>query len=431
GSGSDKDKTTKPGDKSRSGKDKVLSAKKKKAEPWKPVFTYQDLVYNSDQENEAKKVNKVPVSSGTIPVSVVSDKEVKISAGEQTAGQNMQNAQGNQSAISQGSNPISTNREIDSQENNSVNNAGQDTLVNKSLRSNGQTAGNESLPVKEQSLAVAADTAKAGKDSSVAVNSDPVPVKEDSTVKKKKDKKVSRFSVAAFYSPELNKPFLSDRNNAQPVGPYEWKNESSVQNTFSAGLVLGYDQTARIRWQAGVSYTELSQSTDAGSFKFNWHDNLSFGFSNNFGSLQLASSRFDKYDNSFGTPNDTIHVRYDTRENLAYMKVPVVFNYKLITGRFSVYTIASVTGIVNVKNQMEFHVLGTSSAKVITTEISGIRKMNLGLMGGLGAQLNLFHGFYIFAEPSLKTSLFAINRRTAVRYVPFALGLAGGLGYHF
>ena len=302
--------------------------------------------------------------------------------------------------------------------------------TNMSLEQDTQSVAKEELVLKGQSPSFIAGATISSPDSLKNKEENLAALKKDSTSEKKKEKKKSKFSVAAFYSPDINKPSLSNRP-ANSSASYSFTNSSNPQNTFSEGLVVGYDQTNRLRWQAALSYTELIQSTDAANFKFNWHDNLSFNFTNSFGSLQLNSTQFSKNDNSSGFPSDTIHIRYDTKETLGYIKLPVVFNYKLITGRFSLYTIASVTGIVEVKNKMEFHVLNASSGKVISSEMSGIRKMNVGLMGGLGGQLNLFRGLYIFAEPNLKASLFAINRRTSLKYVPFSLSISAGLGFHF
>ncbi|HXA01010.1 MAG TPA: hypothetical protein VNW99_03425 [Cytophagaceae bacterium] len=294
-----------------------------------------------------------------------------------------------------------------------------------------QPAGKNAVVLKDQNPIIVADTTFSKPDSLKHEEENIAVLAKDSTVKNKKEKKISKYSVAVFYSPDMNKPFLSDRAVDNSNDPCHFKNVSNPQNSFSEGLMMGYDQTNRIRWQAGVSYTELTQSTETAAFKFNWHDNLSFNFNNSFGSLQLNSTQFDKNDNSSGYPSDTIHIRYDTKETLGYIKLPVVFNYKLITGRFSVYTVASITGIVQIKNQMEFHVLNASSGKVISSDMSGIRKMNIGFMGGLGGQVNIFRGLYIFAEPNLKTSLFAINRRTSVRYIPFSLSISVGFGFHF
>jgi hypothetical protein len=289
----------------------------------------------------------------------------------------------------------------------------------------------DTLNLNGKRPALAADTAISNFDSVMADKENSAVLKKDSIIEKKKEKKISKFSVAAFYSPDMNKPFVTDRALNNFNDPYHYKNISHPQNSFSAGLVMGYDQTDRLRWQTGIFYTELTQSTDASNFKYNWHDKLSFDFTNSFGSLQLNSTQFDKSDNSSGYPSDTIHIKYDTKESLSYIKLPFTFNYKLIKGRFSVYTIASITGIALVKNQMEFHVLNASSGKVISAEMSGIRKINIGFMGGLGGQINLFRGLYIFAEPNLKTSLLAINRRTGVKYIPFSLSVSAGLGFHF
>jgi hypothetical protein len=293
-----------------------------------------------------------------------------------------------------------------------------------------QPAGKELAGLKDQNSAAGADT-NLIKPDSLNKKENVAVLANDTVMTNKKEKKLSKYSVAIFYSPDMNKPFLSDRSEENFNDPYHFRNISHPQNTFSEGLILGYDQTSRLRWQTGISYTELTQSTEAASFKYNWHDKLSFDFSNSFGNLSLNSSQFDKNDNSSSSPGDTIHIRYETKEKTGYLKLPLTCNYKITKGRFTLYTIASVSGVFLVKNQAEFHLLDAPSGKVLTSSLSGIRKINIGFTGGLGGQLFLFRGLYIFAEPNLKTSLFAINRRTSVKYIPFSLSISAGLGFHF
>lgn len=242
--------------------------------------------------------------------------------------------------------------------------------------------------------------------------------------------KISRLSLMAFFSPDYSSRILMKGNNSMTSS---YNKVETPMFAFKSGVKIGYDLSDKWSVQLGAmySYIELKSTPTNLNIDSSTLDNIRYSYATSSGIVSFSSEDF-KEDDAGSFSSNKIYSSYSAKEKIQFINIPALVKYRFLNKKTSAYFIGGITANFIISKQVKLDVLNEpGSLTVNTTKISGLRKMNGGLLLGVEWHYNFYKGFSVLLAPTATGSFTSINKNTVVKSYPFSIGLAAGLMYHF
>ena len=263
---------------------------------------------------------------------------------------------------------------------------------------------------------------------SLAVNKTTPPLETKNTTvtnAKKKSGKPSRFSVSAFFSPDIasyrlrvDKPGNQTDNAA--------KIEKGEHHEFSSttGLLVDYRLSKHVALQTGLIFSNINltvnpktiyaQPDNNGNIKY--RVNISSGYGYLLPSFQNAP-----------VVGDSLYVS-GTTHKLRYIGFPAAVKYRIVKGKFSIEAMAGIGINFLLKGKLETEIKQGSNNEIdVLNKIEGLKSVYLNGLAGIGAAYKLTDKFSLTLMPTARFALTSINKGAVVKSYPNSFGLAVGI----
>ena len=246
---------------------------------------------------------------------------------------------------------------------------------------------------------------------------------------KKKEVKPSRFSITAFYSPDIASYHLEED---QPGNQLETASKigKGERHEFSStsGVLLDYNLNKHWSLQSGLSFsntnikinpkTIYAQNDNNGNVKY--RVNISSGYGYILPSFQNAP-----------VIGDSLKITAATHK-LRYIGIPIIVKYSAGKGRLRFEATAGVTANILSKGKLETEVKKGSNDEVdVLNNIQGLKSVYFSGLAGAGVAYKLTKKFSVSLMPTARFALTAINKGNVVRSYPNSFGLAGSVTLRF
>ena len=263
---------------------------------------------------------------------------------------------------------------------------------------------------------------------SLAVNKTTPPLDTKNTTvtnAKKKTGKPSRFSVSAFFSPDIayyrlrvDKPGNQTDNAA--------KIEKGEHHEFSSttGLLVDYKLSKHVALQTGLMFSNINltvkpktiyaQPDNNGNIKY--RVNISSGYGYLLPSFQNAP-----------VVGDSLYVSGATHK-LRYIGIPAAVKYRIVKGKFSIEAMAGIGINFLLKGKLETEIKQGSNNEIdVLNKIEGLKSVYLNGLAGIGAAYKLTDKFSLTLMPTARFALTSINKGAVVKSYPNSFGVAVGI----
>ncbi|MFI5150159.1 MAG: hypothetical protein ACHQRM_10540 [Bacteroidia bacterium] len=247
--------------------------------------------------------------------------------------------------------------------------------------------------------------------------------------------KLQRFSFSIFFAPDLSTRYLSDDNDddKKPASATkrnsDHKEDEMAEFSYHAGIKAGYDLNKNWTVVSGVSFVSLLQGLKNSTIyatSLN-HQNPHFELSTSAGTAILP--------NVNGTPGsqDSMNIGSHTREELRFIRIPLLIQYNLYKGRFCFYASGGPTFSYLFSECLDVEIHTASGAGEIhkITSLSGLNDFNFGVNAAMGMKYGVSNHLSLMLAPEFNYMLTPINNNTSVKSYPFAFGLGIGASWHF
>jgi hypothetical protein len=244
------------------------------------------------------------------------------------------------------------------------------------------------------------------------------------------EKKNNRFSLTAFYAPELDNRLYTkdnDSDDQKNTNDDDYKEREAAGYSFSTGLKGGYSLNEHWTFFAGLEYLAVSQRispltvysepTEPGA--------RHYVLNTSSGSAELPNTGVAP------TATDSLMLNSSTLA-LKFINIPLIAQYGIRKKRFLWYGFAGVSLNYLVAEKLIVELPNNNGGADLYTirNLNGTNKFNLGLVAGLGMGYSISERFSLHLEPGFKGMLTAVNSNTAVKSYPYSMGLNVGLTYH-
>ena len=240
----------------------------------------------------------------------------------------------------------------------------------------------------------------------------------------KQNKLSQHFDVTAFAAPELANYILDD----DQTNTYE--NRQVIQKreqhlfSYTAGLLVGYNLSAKLRLQSGVTWSSSNINIDpekiyavkdnSGNVKFRY--TISSGYGYILPSFSLSPSIGDSL-----STTTSIH-------NLQFISIPVIAQYKFGHKKFSLDPGVGIVFNFLTKATLKTEVNDdTNSENEILTKLNGLKEFNYSFLLSSELQYQISRSWSVIATPYFKFALNPINKGNVVETYPYNIGLGMGI----
>ncbi|MEP6597135.1 MAG: outer membrane beta-barrel protein [Ginsengibacter sp.] len=243
--------------------------------------------------------------------------------------------------------------------------------------------------------------------------------------RKVEDRKVSRFSVTTFFSPDFASYHLEDdEDDNQPDNANTFHKKETHDLSSTSGALMDYKLNNRWSLQSGITFSNTNITLDptiiyaeidnTGSIKYRINLSSGYGFI-------LPSFRVN--------PNvgDSLYV-FTSAHNLQYIGIPLAIKYNIEKGKFNFNVFAGTSVNLLVKGKVETLVEnGTNNEIEVLNNLHGLKKIYFYGSAGIGMEYKLDKKFALTFSPTMRFALNSINKNASVKSYPNSFGLLSGI----
>ena len=251
-------------------------------------------------------------------------------------------------------------------------------------------------------------------------------------------KNTNRWSLKAELAPVFN----TQTPNGGQVGLSNSslnssRQNTSAENTFSAGVVAGYKLSKHLTVKSGVVFNTIKQSTRNIDFigVAPFFNDPGKAISANTPSGQVMMHRSDRTIfvsdvNSTNNPDQSQIYSGETvlKQNFDFIEVPLIASYNLINSKLNIGLNAGLNAGVLIGNKA---ILSGSGTRISTGETSNLRNMVYSGAVGIEFGYEISNRITFTVEPRLKYYLNSLNANNSVNFKPNQLEISTGLTYSF
>lgn len=242
---------------------------------------------------------------------------------------------------------------------------------------------------------------------------------------KTKDMKLPRFSVGAFFSPDIASYDLEDDNtNNQHDNAVETKKSERHEFSSTSGVFVHYSLNRNWSFQSGLTYSNINISVEPKTI---------YAQNDNLGNIKYrlnTSSGYAYLLPSFSSnPNigDSLYTATSTH-TLRYVGIPVAVKYSIEKARLIFNVKAGVSMNFLTKGRIETEVeKGANNETEVIDNLHGLKKLYSSGLASAGVDYLLNKRIAITFEPTWRFALNAINKDAPVKSYPRSFGLAVGV----
>jgi len=240
----------------------------------------------------------------------------------------------------------------------------------------------------------------------------------------KHNKLSQHFDITAFAAPEFANYILEDDqiNNYENRGVIEKREQHLF--SYSAGLLVGYNLSAKFRLQSGLTWSSSNINIDpeeiyavkdnSGNIKFRYTTSSGYGY------ILPSFSSSPSIGDSLST-RTSIH-------NLQFISIPVIAQYKFALKKFSLNPGVGMVFNFLAKATLKTEVNdGMNSEKETLTNLNALKKFNYSLLVSSELQYQVSKSWFVIAMPYFKFDLNPINNGNVVETYPHNIGLGMGI----
>ncbi len=253
-----------------------------------------------------------------------------------------------------------------------------------------------------------------------------VPIlSQEKTDSLQKTKLKHRFSVVAYFSPDLTMKYLKDNNNNDNQSEGDYNNQETRDFSYNCSLLIGYDLTKHWAVKFGGTYAYLSQTIKPKTvYATTGTDGLAhYQFNTTYGSSELPRDQ---------TPSpivgDSLNINSNSIQSLQIISIPLMAKYQITRKKFNYYVQFGVSLNFLAGEKL---IVETPNKPLRIDKIEGLNEYYFGGILGLGVSYNPIKRLSIIFEPTMRGAITPINNNTPISTHPISFGLALGLGWHF
>src|SRR5258706_1052188 len=242
----------------------------------------------------------------------------------------------------------------------------------------------------------------------------------------KQGNRLSRFSLAVFYSPNYSRNHLKDNdmNYAENISEYYAREKSRF--SFNAGLMVRYDLTKKWSIASGASYSAIAYAATLHTIyaRNNSADEVHYQYPTSCGVIEIPNTG-----NAVLHDGDSLNVPVGCEQTVKFINVPLLARFQVAHGKFTFYSNAGISANFVLEEKATV-TIGNTETKIVNS-ISWLKKMNYGYLFGVGAEYHFNNGLSIFIEPSFRGSITSLTQSTYLYCYPYSFGLNTGISCHF
>ncbi len=246
---------------------------------------------------------------------------------------------------------------------------------------------------------------------------------------KKKETKPSRFSITAFFSPDLASYSLKDNGMSnQPDNASQIKKTERHEFSSTSGLLIDYTLNKRWTLQSGLTFSNTNITLDPKTI---------YARADNNGDLKYRLNISSGYDylspSSQPAPSmgDSLKVTATTHK-LRYIGIPIAVKYSISKGKFKIEAITGIAVNCLTIGKLETEIQrGPNNETDILNKIQGLKSIYFNGLAGIGAEYRMTYKFSFILMPTVRFALNPINKSGIVKTYPNSVGLVGGLRLRF
>ncbi len=246
---------------------------------------------------------------------------------------------------------------------------------------------------------------------------------------KKKETKPSRFSITAFFSPDLASYSLKDNGTSnQPDNASQIKKTERHEFSSTSGLLVDYTLNKRWALQSGLTFSNTNITLDPKTIYAQADNNGNLKYR-----LNISSGYGYLSPSSQPTPSmgDSLKVTA-TAHKLRYISIPIAVKYSISKGKFKIEAITGIAVNCLTMGKLETEIQrGPNNETDILNKIQGLKSIYFNGLAGIGAEYRITYRFSFMLMPTVRFALNPINKGGVVKTYPISVGLAGGLRLRF
>ncbi len=257
---------------------------------------------------------------------------------------------------------------------------------------------------------------------------------DDATLAEVQKPSVRGWSVGGQVSPTYSYRSLGGGSFQTPdeeVDQSYFNDIESGLSTVGGGISLAYNFSERLSIGSGLYLSRIGQENDDVIAYDSPGSGYMYRLGTSSGTVSINPAKFEQVmirqldDSKDSVPGDYL-VNGTFVQNLDYIDVPLVLNYKVLNKRFSVNLSGGLSPGLLVNNRSYFDVDGQ---KIQTGITENIKPMIFNSVIGIGMAYDISKKVSVNLSPTFKYSLSPVNKGSALKYHPYSISLFTGIAY--
>ena len=236
----------------------------------------------------------------------------------------------------------------------------------------------------------------------------------------------SRFSLSAYFSPDLISGCTLKNNGSGNKYVDAIKNGEKANFSYSTGIKLEYELSSKLSIGASLNYQSFSFQIAPTYLYAQKQSDGQIGYS-----IISSSGIIDCPNYGNTVMGDSIQMAATSTRR--YLGVPITLKYFILDkSKFRIFLEggAGINISVNTQTNMTWQYWQINYS-AYAPGVEGLQSIYYSYSAGLGASYNPFKRITFYAEPTLQGSITSINKNTPVISYPYLLGITAGATYHF
>ena len=244
-------------------------------------------------------------------------------------------------------------------------------------------------------------------------------------IKPNNNRKLTRFSITPFFSPDIAWYHLKDENtNSQSGNAVDIEREETHEFSSTSGVLAGYKINKHWGLQSGITLSNINIATEpetiyaqpdnSGNIKYRINTSSGYGYI-----LPSYSAN--------PVIGDSLYA-FTSTHSLRYIGIPVSVTRIFIKNKFTIGVQVGVSANFLTKARLETTVeKGFDNSVETVNNIQGLKKVYISGMTGIGIDFKLNKKLSLAFVPAMRFALNSINKNATVKSFPMSFGSSVGL----
>jgi len=243
-----------------------------------------------------------------------------------------------------------------------------------------------------------------------------------------------KWSVGGQISPTYSYRTISGEGFETPdeiIDPSYFNDTENGLRTVGGGISLAYNFNDRLSLGSGLYLSRIGQENNDVVAYDSPDSQYMYKLASSSGTVTINPTRFAKaLTPQAASDKDSIPGDYTVNgtfvQNLDYLEVPFVLNYKVLNKRFSINLNGGLSPGILVNNRSYFSI---EDEKIQTGTTENIKPMIYNSVLGLGLAYDISQRVSVNLSPTFKYSLSPVNTGSGLNYHPYSFSWFTGISY--